>query len=342
MHTPATSPSSRAATIRAGRLVVLFALLLVLASGAWCFFSFKPLTQHLVLYFEDNVSGLYTGSPVKSNGVTVGQVEAIGLRISTMPRSTEASAIKPANSAALHLVSHAEVRIAIESRKMDALGLPHDLSNPTRLNSEISAGLRGKLVLLSATTGEYGVELTHDPYVFPVLISAAEEKLAEIPTIPNMLSGEKLDTLTDAITALGQSDFPRLVLEWDSTLDSALAATSPERLAQTVHNFLTRIENAKNLFADNQVRDDLRNINEKLIDLRKTLEQAEGDSLRRAVAFHSDMARLRESLVSAGAWLTRLSAQLDADSPELQSVLQTLGAIREFAESAKPDSQRRR
>jgi hypothetical protein len=315
MPPPVASAASRAATIRAGRLVAVAGVLVVVALVVCWQFAFKPDTQHLVLFFEDDVSGLYTGSPVKTNGVTVGQVEAIGLRISAAP----------------HVSCHAEVRIALENRKMAALGIPRDLSARSNLDSEISNGLRGKLVLLSATTGEYGVELTYDRYVLPVCIAEPAEGLAEIPVIPNMLSGEKLATLADAITVFGQSDFPRLVREWDESLDSALAATDPGHVQLPVRDLSARLENTKNLFADTRIRDDLRNINERLVRLRETLEQSKGNSLLRAVSFYEDMARLRESLASAGEWLARLSAQLDADTPELQAVFGTLEALREFS-----------
>jgi hypothetical protein len=293
--------------------MALAGVLLAIAGAASWHFAFQANTQHLVLFFEDNVNGLYAGSPVKTDGVTVGQVESIGLRISAAPQVT----------------CYAEVSITLDSRKMVALGIPRDLSERDNLDAEISHGLRGKLVLLSATTGDYAVELTYKREVSPVCVADPAEGLAEIPVIPNLLSGEKLATLTDAITVFGQSDFARIVHEWDESLDSALAATKPERVQVPVRDFSARVAALRDLLAEERVHEDLRNINERLVRLRGILEDTEGNVLRRGVSFYSDMASLRESLVSAREWLNRLSAQLDADSPEVQSFLEVLRGLRE-------------
>jgi ABC-type transporter Mla subunit MlaD len=325
MFPPPAAPVARIATLRVGRVVALVAVLLAVALGAWWHFILTPPLQHLVLFFEDNVSGLYTGSTVKTHGVTIGQVESLGLRVPGVLGGS----------------IHAEVRIALESRKMEALGLPRDLSNREQLNAEIANGLRGKLVLLSATSGDYGIELTHDPFVRPVRISAPEEGLAEIPVIPNMLSGEKLDTLTDALVAFSRSDFERLAREWDESLDSALTATAPERVRLPVREFSARLENATALLADSRVRDDLRDINEKLLHMRKTLEGSETDILRHSASLSADMAGLRQSLDSVNAWLAQLAAQCAPVSPQLRSLAETLESVREIAEKINQGNRRR-
>jgi hypothetical protein len=315
---PATSRAAlRAATVRTGRWIVFAGLLLAAALAAWRKTAHTSTLQHLVLFFEDSVNGLGTGSPVKTHGITIGQVEAVGIRLPAAPGGK----------------FYAEVRVALDNHAMEALGLLGDLSTPAHLQGEIKKGLRGKFVLISPMTGEYGIELAHAPEVPPVLATAEPEALAEIPVIPNMISGEKLDTFSDTLAAFSQRDFPALEREWNAALDAALALAEPERVRFFSNELLARLQKAGELLRDPHVRDDLRTLNESLLRLRTSIDASDADAHKAVSTLSADMASVRESLSAINVRLAEFGALLEVGSVSgpVRDFLDFLQSTRETA-----------
>jgi len=122
---------------------VVAALLIVIASVFWLSGSnlFRQQQQALVLY-EDNVSGLSVGAPVTFRGVSIGQVQEIGIRVD--PQS---------------LRTTVPVLLRLEASGLTLGGSGQRLD----LEALVQRGLRARLVSQSIVTGQKAVELDFLP-----------------------------------------------------------------------------------------------------------------------------------------------------------------------------------
>lgn len=140
---------------------VVAALLILIASVFWLSGNnlFRKQQQALVLY-EDNVSGLSVGAPVTFRGVTMGQVQEIGIRVD--PQS---------------LRTTVPVLLRLEPSGL-ALGGEGDRLDIEKL---VQRGLRARLVSQSIVTGQKAVELDFLPDTQAKLHGAS--RYPEIPAI---------------------------------------------------------------------------------------------------------------------------------------------------------------
>jgi paraquat-inducible protein B len=121
-----------------------------------------------VSYFEDSVNGLEVGAPVKFQGVPVGNVVNIDVRLD--PRE---------------MASSAPVRYRIEIRRLQAAGAEFvDLQDEDVLRAHIEGGLRAQLQMESIVTGLLFVNLAYADDAEPVPPATYAER-GVIPTKPS-------------------------------------------------------------------------------------------------------------------------------------------------------------
>jgi paraquat-inducible protein B len=149
-------------------VILLAASLVVFGSGRF----FKK-TSEYVLFFDGSIKGLNVGAPVLFQGVQIGSVKSIALRIVPDKLRTEIPVI-----------------IEIEPDRFEVVGTGggNFATTPTdrRTNTQklIDMGLRAVLTTQSFITGQLMIELEFYPNT-PVNLKNIDTDLPEVPTIPS-------------------------------------------------------------------------------------------------------------------------------------------------------------
>ena len=177
-----------------GILLIIAAVILL---GAGSFTGAKPAA---IAYFEDSVSGLDIGAPVKFRGVTIGKVSQVLLRTSGQSASDYSVPV------VMEFSPDLLTRRGIDQAMLQKQGL--------RLSLE--KGLRAKLQQQSVVTGVLYVELDYLPDTAYKLHDQKGE-LPEIPTQPSNL-GALTKAVSQTLDQLSRIDFVSITKKVDSIL----------------------------------------------------------------------------------------------------------------------------
>ena len=177
-----------------GILLIIAAVVLL---GAGSFTGAKPAA---IAYFEDSVSGLDIGAPVKFRGVSIGKVSQVLLRTS-------------GQSAADYSVP---VVMEFSPDLLTRRGIDQALLQKQGLRLSIEKGLRAKLQQQSVITGVLYVELDYLPDTAYKLHDPKGE-LPEIPTQPSNL-GALTKAVAQTLDQLSRIDFVSITKKVDSIL----------------------------------------------------------------------------------------------------------------------------
>lgn len=150
-----------------GALVLTVLGVTVLASTGW--FT-KQST--FISYFGESVNGLEVGAPVKFQGVPVGSVTDLLIRIELTDKTFEVP-----------------VQYEIDlTRLTSQAGTFVDLTDEAVLRQQIDDGLRAQLQMESIVTGQLYVELTYREDPAPPVLIQEPTAFPEIPTSPSLLA----------------------------------------------------------------------------------------------------------------------------------------------------------
>ena len=175
---------------------VLAGLALIVAGVLWLNGNslFKKQLEAMI-YYKGNASGLYVGAPVTFRGVSVGQVEEIGIQVDRDSLKT--------------LVP---VRVSLQP---DALRFNGSKDTPIDLPNLVQRGLRARLVAQSFVTGQKSIELDFVPNT-PSTLAGDGSKL-EIPAL-----GDRFGALIDQVADLPLRDTVQEVRDTVKELRSTL------------------------------------------------------------------------------------------------------------------------
>jgi paraquat-inducible protein B len=176
-------------------------IIALLAIGSLSLFS-KP--ERFMVYFDEGISGLDEGSPVKLRGVRVGHVVGISIRYDPVTGKSLA--------AVLCELSRGSIK--------DEHGANLDVSDRGALQALVDKGLRAQLEVGGLATGLLFVELDFmDAAKYPDTSNSTEVKFVVIPSVPSDLSEFRASAVTllaNATTLLAkmqQIDFQGLSTE---------------------------------------------------------------------------------------------------------------------------------
>jgi len=164
-------------------------IITLLALGSLSLFT-KP--ERFMVYFDESISGLDQGSPVKLRGVRVGHVVGTSIRYD---RATGRS-------------------LAAEH------GASFDVSSRSELQTLVDRGLRAQLEVSGLATGLLYVELDFmDPLKYPDLSKTTDAKYVVVPPTPSEISELRagaatlLANATTVLAKMEQVDFQGLSTE---------------------------------------------------------------------------------------------------------------------------------
>lgn len=123
-------------------------------------------------YFDESVNGLEVGAPVKFQGVPVGRVTEILIRIDLEDKTFQVP-----------------VQYDVDlTRLTSQAGTFVDLDNPGVLRQQITDGLRAQLQMESIVTGQLYIELAYRTDPPPAELASVPTRYPEIPTSPSLLA----------------------------------------------------------------------------------------------------------------------------------------------------------
>jgi paraquat-inducible protein B len=150
-----------------GALGIIVAGTAVLASGNW-FTS----NETFVSYFPESVNGLENGAPVKFQGVPVGRVTGINIRIDNRDDSFQVP-----------------VEFEIDLPRLTTpSGAYVNLADSVTLRQQIAKGLRAQLQMESFVTGVLYVQLSYRTDSTSPRLEQGGTPYPEIPTTPSLMN----------------------------------------------------------------------------------------------------------------------------------------------------------
>jgi paraquat-inducible protein B len=218
----------------------------------------KP--ARFLIYFDESVSGLDPGAPVKLNGVRVGRVAAINVRYDATSKEALVGVTCEVNRNIL----------------TDSTGTQIDLTSPSSLQALIDRGLRARLNL-TGITGLLFVELDfEDVRKYPANPRFMAEPLPVIPAIPSPIS-EVQQSIVEIVADLKQVNFAGLSKE----LKTLLATTNDKVGALDVKSLGDKVGTAADAvtkFVNSpEAKQTFLNLNAALTDLRVVLARIDGN-----------------------------------------------------------------
>ena len=198
-----------------GAVGLILAAVVLLKSGLF------SKSHEFVIYFAGDINGLNVGAPVKFNGVEIGQVDRIRLRLDQQ--------VNPHNG---QLSANVRIPVVIELDEEKIVshgGATIDLSDPHTIPNLIREGMRAQLGSDSFVTGQRYVALDiQNPSTPFQMVAPPGSPLQEIPSVPNTLEQAQAVAIR-IFERLDKVDFGAVFKQMTTTLDSISAIMSTPR-----------------------------------------------------------------------------------------------------------------
>lgn len=290
-----------------GWMLVVLGVALLWAGFSWWRSWSAPLVP-VVFRPSFSVEGVASGTPVRVQGVVVGQVSSIGLEPDDQGR------LRP-------LVS-----LSLDPSAMEDRGFADRLRGP-RLRLEVQRGLRARLVAVNPSSGLLQVELIWTEEAPAPL--AADLRADEVPAHAGGLQ-RRLEGFVQDAERLARSDLVAQAAEWERALDRWFPATDPARAAVFSAELVRRTAAAARATEPAALEPTIRDTAAACARLRAAVERADrrldDESL---VAMQARLAEAGAALASLGAALEASRAELDAAAGDFS------GTMRAISEGAR-------
>jgi paraquat-inducible protein B len=234
-------------------------IITLLALGS---FSLFTTPERFMVNFDESISGLDQGSPVKLRGVRVGHVVGISIRYD---RATGKSL-----AAVLCELNHGSIT--------DEHGANFDVSDRAALQALVDRGLRAQLELGGLATGLLFVELDFmDPLKYPDLSKTSDLKYVVVPPTPSEISELRasaatlLANATSVLAKMQQVDFQGLSLELTKLAAEARTRIEGADFKGLVEQWRKTGESVDALARSPAALRSLENLNKTLDDLRSAI-----------------------------------------------------------------------
>ncbi len=297
---------------------VLGALFLgIIALLSFGSFSFLTKPERFVVYFDESVSGLDLGSPVKFRGVRVGRVSQISV---TYDGATKNSVVAVQCEFNRNILT-------------DPSGRAIDLANRNELEELIENGLRAELGILGLATGLLYVELDlKDPEEYPVPHrDLVPVDFAVIPAAPSAIS-EFQASFTEILANIKDVDFAQLTHEMHGLIVDTRGQIQKLDTANISSEITATAQAYRDIAKSPRIPAILENFDNALVNLSRTLGKIEGSVEPTAEELVKTLKSVRESLASLD-MATNSAADFIANQNGLGS--EAADALRQLGDAAR-------
>ncbi len=231
----------------------------------------KP--SRFLIYFDESVTGLDPGAPVKIKGVRIGRIAAVTVRYDQ------------ASHKALVLTTCEINRSVLEDNK----GAVVDLTNPAELQKLIDRGLRARLNL-TGITGLLYVELDFaDVHEHPADPRFMTEPYPVVPAIPSPIS-EVQQSIIEIVANIKKVDFEALSKDLKTLLVSSNQKIKDLDLRKLTDRVGSAADSVTAFINSAEAKQAFAGLNGAVTDLRATLAKFDGkidpvsDEVRKTLA----------------------------------------------------------
>jgi paraquat-inducible protein B len=303
--------------------------------------------NYFVMFFQDSVDGLTPGSPVKLEGVKIGEV--VDVHLEWDPQTVT-----------FRIPVTVEV-ISGQSQKFGGGQLVLTGKVRERIDKLIAKGLRASLATESFITGQLSIELSFHPETELRLVGGSALKYPEVPTMRSGLSKVMKEvqeipfkeifldvqkTIRDIDARVQSEDVTRLIRSVPDTLEPyrKLGETLDEKAGPLVDTIQGTSAEARETFrhattAIDSLREDLHNLTAKLDDatahVSKLVDDVDAEVKPTAEDLRATMESLRNTLEGIDAAAKRVDLLLRDDSPTVTELKRALVAFGDAARSIK-------
>lgn len=285
---------------------LMFATLVVAVFGsAWAWWSAwsAPLVS---VFFRPafSVQGVSPGTPVRVQGVVVGQVASVGLELAADGRLCP------------------RVNLSIDPSELEDHGFADRLRGD-RLRDEVRRGLRARLIAVNPASGLLQVELLWDES------APAPEGLAynEIPAAGGTLQRAVERMVRELERATGR-DLALIAEQMERSLDGFFPQTDPERAARLNEVWVARTRALAEATDARTLGAQLTRLAEASARLRAAVEQADRRLDGETVALvQVRLADATAALASFSASLEGSRAQMDGAAEEVSALLRSVSEM---------------
>lgn len=263
---------------------VLGALLVgIIALMSFGSFNFLSKPQRFIVYFDESVSGLDLGSPVKFRGVRVGRVSQVSLTYDAMTTKSVVAVLCEFNRNVVNAPS----------------GDPIELGRRDQIEELIEAGLRAELGVAGLATGLLYVELDmKDPKDYP----APRRHLmpvdyAIVPAVPSAIAEFQAD-FTEILKNIKDVDIAGLTEEMHGLLSDTRNQIQNLNTTAISEEITTAAAAYRKIAESPEVPKILTNLDGALVDLRSTLSTLDQNIEPTATELTLTLKRLRQNLDS--------------------------------------------
>jgi len=289
-----------------GVMMAVLGLAVLWSGYSWWRAWSAPLVS-VVFQPSFSVEGISSGTPVRVQGVTVGQVASIGLD------ADGGGYLRPVFRHILH------------PETMEDRGFA-DRLREDRLRVEVAKGLRARLVSVSPASGMLQVELVWDTSA-----PAPTEPLAadEIPPLSTHLQS-KIADFVQQLEDLAEKDLVGLAAQLEHDLDGFHDATDPERAARFSAMIVRRTSAVLEATGDGKLDAQSARMIAACARLREAVEQADHKMDDETLAL------LQVRMADAGAALAAFSASLEGSQTRMNEATAEFSSLfRAVSEAAR-------
>jgi phospholipid/cholesterol/gamma-HCH transport system substrate-binding protein/paraquat-inducible protein B len=320
-------------------LFILTALFVLVATaitlGAGRMFGAKSIT--LETSFDESVSGLEVGAPVKHRGVTIGHVQSI-----RFPREEGVGGSSGGGGAvsrsAAEPFEYILVEMAIDPQVVSEIS--EGRLKPI-IDRMVAAGLRAR-ISQSGITGSAYVELNYlDPARYPINTAAPKTEPLFIPSAPGALN-QVLDAVTDIATKLQRANLDQVVHHVDSLIlhvDQSVQDLQVAQLRTKTVAILDQVQSAsarlRQILEDPKLAQVITDLPE--ISGRVRAVATRVDDLLKNGKLDESAAHLKQTLAEAD---ELLATQSDSVRAILNDLRATMANARELTEDVKSNPSR--
>jgi ABC-type transporter Mla subunit MlaD len=280
--------------------------------------------------FDESVSGLEVGAPVKHRGVTIGHVQSIRFPRDVLLGGDALRSAEPFKFILVEMAVDPQVVSRISESRLKPV-----------IDRMVAAGLRAR-VSQSGITGSAYVELDYlDPARYPVNAGAPRTEDLFVPSAPGSLH-QVVDAITDIATKLQRANLDQVIGHVDSLIVHADQSVQDLQVAQLrtkavaildhVQSASTRVQQ---ILEDPKLAQVITDLPE--ISGRVRAVAARADELLKNGKLDESAAHLKQTLAQANELLATQSESVRAILTDMRA---TMANTRELTEDVKSNPSR--